>query len=378
MQLITQDKIDGLRPSVYSSLAMAFAGIGDAFLYPFLPIYSKEIGVPAIWIGVLLSINRFVRIFLSPVTTLILEKFHPRQVTIVASYVAMCCTIGYGLDAGVIAWILLRSLWGLCFSALRVSVASFAFHHQHKGLALGLSNGMYEIGPLIALSLGPVIVFYVGIEYTFYVLALLSSMALYFSHKISGNDLVISRKSFTTSRTYSSMNILTFLIAFTAEGLVIIVMTVIIQRQFSMEALEAASISSGMLILRRICTLIVSPVGGMIIDWFGSRKILFVSVLCLSTGVVLVVSKFLFTGLILIFVSYPISNAVVTLAAVAGQGNQIRVMNHQTVFKDAGAATGTLFGGFFLFSPHLNNILLTTALLPILIVITFIRPSKVL
>jgi len=45
-----------------SSFAMAFAGLGDALLYPVLPVYGEEMGFSVFWIGVFLSINRFIRI----------------------------------------------------------------------------------------------------------------------------------------------------------------------------------------------------------------------------------------------------------------------------------------------------------------------------
>ncbi len=51
------------RRALISSGVMAFAGLGDAILYPILPVYAKELGLPIIYVGLLLSINRFVRIF---------------------------------------------------------------------------------------------------------------------------------------------------------------------------------------------------------------------------------------------------------------------------------------------------------------------------
>lgn len=365
----------GLKPSVYSSLAMAFAGIGDAFLYPFLPLYSKEIGIPVVWVGVLLSINRFVRILIGPFITFIFQHFQPRQVSIAASFVAVCCTISYGLNAGIFSWLLFRILWGICFSVLRVSVASFALKSQSTGVVLGLSNGIYEIGPLIALCIGPFIVLHVGIEHTFYVLAVLSSLALLFSYKIPANDWATSPSGSISIREPTFVSVLAFVTAFIADGLVIIGLTVCIQREYSLPIIEAATISSGLLILRRICNLLVSPIGGMIIDYFGFRKIIFASVLLVSAGLILLTSHFVFAGLTLIFISSPVSNAALMLAA-AGNENHLNAINQVTISRDAGGAAGTFLGGIFLSAVHLDTIMLMTALVAIFLVVTFIKPSK--
>ena len=49
-------------PTAISALVLALAGLGDALLYPTLPLYAAQLGVPLIWIGVLLSINKFIRL----------------------------------------------------------------------------------------------------------------------------------------------------------------------------------------------------------------------------------------------------------------------------------------------------------------------------
>ncbi|CAM5244082.1 hypothetical protein BSAF29S_03686 [Bacillus safensis subsp. safensis] len=61
--------MDHRRKQVVSiSLITAFALIGDSMLYIVLPIYWKKIGLSSIWeVGLLLSINRFIRIPLTPV-----------------------------------------------------------------------------------------------------------------------------------------------------------------------------------------------------------------------------------------------------------------------------------------------------------------------
>src|SRR5688572_28401107 len=106
---------------VYAALALAFASFGDAFLYPYLPVNSAHAGVPVVWVGVLLSINRFVRIVANTFVIRLFALYGLRVVTIAAATVAIFSTAGYALASGIIAWLLFRILWGLAFSALRIS-----------------------------------------------------------------------------------------------------------------------------------------------------------------------------------------------------------------------------------------------------------------
>ena len=50
------------RATLLSAAIISMAGLGDSFLYPALPLHADQLGVPVIWIGVLLSINKFVRL----------------------------------------------------------------------------------------------------------------------------------------------------------------------------------------------------------------------------------------------------------------------------------------------------------------------------
>ena len=42
---------------------MSLALLGDALLYAVLPVYAADFGLTLPWVGVMLSANRFVRVF---------------------------------------------------------------------------------------------------------------------------------------------------------------------------------------------------------------------------------------------------------------------------------------------------------------------------
>ena len=357
------DKFKNLKSPVYSSLAMAFAGIGDAFLYPFLPLYAATIGIPVVWVGFLLSVNRFTRILFNPIVVKCFDNLNVKAVTVLASMLAIVSTVGYGLNLGLLSWITCRIIWGLSFSALRISTATYALSHQNKGLALGLSNGLYEIGPLIALTLSPFIVSHFSIEKTFYILAAISSLALLFAFNTPSLNYVPVKKGGVKLTRVSIVNVLSFLNAFIAEGIVIITLSIFIQVHYKIPILGIAAIASGFLFFRRICSLMLSPIAGIITDRLGIRKVLFISILLVSLGVMFLINNILFVGLLFIFSFSAIGNTVFPLAVFSKSKDKVRAIAQNSLFRDSGAAFGTLLGGILLLGFYLNFVLLICALM---------------
>ena len=100
---------NGLKEPAYAALAITFASFGDAFLYPFLPQYAELMEIPVVWIGILLSINRFVRIVFNPFVTGLFNKHGVRKTTIMAAILAIISTMGYGLGLGLLSLIIFRT-----------------------------------------------------------------------------------------------------------------------------------------------------------------------------------------------------------------------------------------------------------------------------
>ena len=376
MQNDFKNNFNSLKPSLNSSLAMAFAGMGDAFLYPFLPLYSTSIGIPVAWVGFLLSVNRFARIFLSPLVLAGFRNFGVRNITILASVLAVFSTIGYGLNLGLAAWILCRVVWGLCFSALRISTATYAVHSNKQGLRLGLSAGIYEIGPFLALLAGPLIVLQFDLEHSFYILAAVSSISLFFAYNSPALQYIPAREERTVIIIPSITNVLTFFTSFITEGVLIITIGFFIQQYYTLSIPEVASIAAGFLLFRRVCHLVVSPVGGVLVDRAGLRKMLIVSLLCINLGVIFIVSNALLSGLILVFSFSAVINVIFPIAASMNAKNKIRAIAQNSIFRDAGAACGTLVGGLLLQGIYLNDFLMTGVVLQFFLVLYWNKTVK--
>lgn len=143
---------------VVVSLVTALCLLGDSMLYVVLPIYWREAGLLSLWeVGLLLSVNRLVRLPLNPFIGWLYTKISLRTGLVIAVCFAALTTAGYGWVQGLWLWVLLRCLWGFSWSLLRLggffTVISYA-DEQHRGYLMGLYNGLYRLGSLFGMILG--------------------------------------------------------------------------------------------------------------------------------------------------------------------------------------------------------------------------------
>lgn len=116
--------------------------LGDTFLYAVLPTHAPELAVPIVWIGFILSINRFIRLFSNSWVAHLFSRYGFKRITILAALFSVISTFMYGLASSLIVWIIARVIWALCFSALRISSINYSLDAPKQGLGLGLSRGL--------------------------------------------------------------------------------------------------------------------------------------------------------------------------------------------------------------------------------------------
>lgn len=150
------------------ALVTALSLLGDSMLYIALPLYWDQVGLESLWqVGVLLSINRFVRLPIAPFVGWLYKRMSLRTGFLVATAIGAITTLGYGLFNGFIAWIILRSLWGVAWSFFRIGgLASVSFYAEDKelGKAMGTYNGLYRLGSLFGMLLGGILVPIIGLK----------------------------------------------------------------------------------------------------------------------------------------------------------------------------------------------------------------------
>lgn len=144
------------------SIVTALSLLGDSMLYIALPIYWKEAGLESIWqVGILLLINRFIRLPFNPLVGWIYQKISLQTGLIIAVILGSVTTLGYGFVKGFIGWLILRGIWGIAWSFFRIGGLSTVVYYaeeNHRGKAMGLYNGLYRLGSLFGMLLGGLLV----------------------------------------------------------------------------------------------------------------------------------------------------------------------------------------------------------------------------
>jgi MFS family permease len=370
-------RIGEMKLPLFASFSLSFALMGDAFLYSFLPVNALSIHVPIIWIGVILSINRFTRILLNPFILLIFSRLGFRLPVIVAATTALFATAGYGAGLGIAILLLLRILWGISYSVLRVAAITYAMDYPKKGLALGVSQSVIESGPLLALLIGPFLFEVISPSSIFLVIAFLSTPGIYFAFKLRERGRAPGRQfSFKVSFP-SVFNRLAFLGAFAVEGmLVVLIGPLLMDAQPNWSAVKITAAAAGFLSFRRVCSLLISPFAGWSADRYGLHNIYSGSILLISLGLLLATNGWVVSGLILVFTFYNINASLAAGVASAGKSDVTHAVSDNATFRDAGSAFGALSGGFLLTNYHLNLIFMAITLLLIFLVWVYYRHSK--
>jgi len=153
---------------VLPGLVIAFGMIGDTLLYAVLPLYHDDFGLSLAMVGVLLSLNRWIRLLANSGVAAIGEKVGPHALMIAAATGAAISTTFYGLVEGTAIQIAARILWGMSYSALNLSTLAYAVSDRaNAGKRVGTSRAAIGVvqamslvgGAWLALQVGPRSVF---------------------------------------------------------------------------------------------------------------------------------------------------------------------------------------------------------------------------
>ncbi len=146
------------QPVVIVALVIALCLAADSMLYIALPIYWKEAGLGSLWeVGIILSINRFIRLPINPLIGWLYNRISLRQGLLIAVICALISNLGYGLANNLWSWIILRCIWGIAWSLLSLggllTVTNYSTEYN-RGQLMGTYNGLYRLGSLFGMLLG--------------------------------------------------------------------------------------------------------------------------------------------------------------------------------------------------------------------------------
>ncbi|WP_408006650.1 MFS transporter [Pseudalkalibacillus sp. A8] len=156
------------KPVVIIALVTAVCVLGDAMLFIVLPLYWQEFGLTSLWqVGILLSINRFIRLPINPLVGWCYLRINKRTGVLLAVILAMLTTFSYGWLQSFWPLFIMRCLWGVAWAFLRLGgylTVIDTSTDNTRGHLIGLYNGLWGLGGLVGMLAGGILADLVGIE----------------------------------------------------------------------------------------------------------------------------------------------------------------------------------------------------------------------
>ena len=353
-----------LGATTLSAAVLSIVLMGDALIYVVLPVSAGAFGISIVWVGVLLSANRFVRIVSYGAIARATTAFGLRNATIVACIGGASSTVMYWLFDG--GWLLLvaRLLWGLSFAGLTLTTLAYAVADRRRaGTRVGLSRAIQQFGSLFALTAGAWIAGQFGPKSAFLFLGLASFLALPFALALPRERAVPRESRPRWLPRPHALDWLFFAVGFAVDGVFAMTITIILA---DLVSLEAAILGGGIVLsLRRVGEAVFAPIGGWLGDRLGTETALFAATALTLAGLAAIALGGVYAGA---------GAAIVGRAAIAALGpatvavrsppeHLMHRMATMQTWRDFGAALGPLLSGFFLAGFAISAIYLALALI---------------
>ena len=170
------------RHVVLFALITAICLLGDSMLYIVLPMHYAEAGLSSLWeVGIILSVNRLIRLPLNPFIGYIYKYISERTGIILAVTLATLTTVLYGVADSFALWVLARIVWGLAWTLLRLGSLFCILRvatDSNRGQLNGLYNGLYRLGSLVGMLVGGILADIADLPTTAFVFGALTALAI--------------------------------------------------------------------------------------------------------------------------------------------------------------------------------------------------------
>ena len=384
-------------PVTITSLSVAAALLGDAMLYVVMPSRPELWYISIFQVGILLSANRLVRLFTNPASAYIVARFgvyQPFQWSLLAS---LSVLVAYALTSSFTLLLLARLTWGACWSTLRLVsqwIASDQSDETNVGFNLASNASLIRIGSIGGALFGGILSDYIGYKLTFSIFGALTILswlvwrnASSYRNKPIGEHLKGERHNFLAL--LKNLDILLLGMSGLAIGLVInglmsASLGHFIRSSFGTDfsllfiSFTVTAYTGLMLGFRSFSEVFVGPFGGYISDRYGRLKVLVISVVLSSVGLLLVsvTDDILFTTIMiaLIFAAGVLlmMQLLPLVSVVAEQNSRSGVFSVYNTFQDFGSALGPLIGLSLVSATYLSLLYQSSAVLLIILVLLLV------
>jgi DHA1 family multidrug resistance protein-like MFS transporter len=136
--------------------AVGLSLTGDSTLYAVLPNQIQEVGISLGVVGVLLGVNRLIRIPGNPLAGALCDRVGRRRPLLLGLFLGILSTLGYGLVRGFWPLLAARLLWGTAWALINVSGVNMVLDWSLPA-DRGRMAGFYQVAYMLGLSISPIL-----------------------------------------------------------------------------------------------------------------------------------------------------------------------------------------------------------------------------
>jgi len=323
-------------------LVIAVAMIGDTLLYAVLPLYHEQFGLSLAMVGVLLSLNRWIRLVANSGVAALGERIGPHALMIAAAIGSAISTTIYGLVENATIQIFARVLWGISYASLNLATLAYAVSDRaNAGKRVGASRAAIGVVQAMSLVGGAWIVLHAGPQQVFLIYGALTLISL-------GAALLLPRlppepatkKGFRLPVPHR-LEVWGFVMGFAGDG--VFLLTLAFLMKDSITSMAAVMATAMLLALRWLVEITTGPIGGWIGDRFGARHVAIVNGALLVLGFVLIAADHEVAGALLVVMTRGMFNTLIPVLVIErGQGSVLSSQASYSTWRDFGAAVGPL------------------------------------
>jgi MFS family permease len=279
-------------------LAVCLSLFGDLTLYAVLVTQLDEVGLSLAAVGIMLGVNRLIRIPGNPLAGILLDRWGRRRLFIFGMLLGVLSTASYGLARGFWPFLVSRLAWGIAWTFINVGGMAMVLDVStrfNRGRLTGLYNTWLWVGFALGPLIGGFLVDIIGFRPAMLTCASLTAVGLAVSvaalpetaRSANGDtqseprptlprrlDDVLRRGGNLLRADYSLATVLwLFLITqFAGEGVVFSTISLLLQQRFGQKValgslmLGVASASGALLGLRALLASAVGPLAGHLSD----------------------------------------------------------------------------------------------------------------
>ncbi len=341
----------GSRPTVLAGAVLTLTLASDAVLYLLLPLYFESFGLTLVWVGILLSANRFVRLLINPWLVPWFQRYGARTALLQAVVLASLASLSFVWLHS--PWILLaaRLLWGCAYALMRLGCLHYATQDGGRRMTnLGWYTSLQEVGPLLVLLLAPLLIGWISMQavlllaFLFCLLAFIPALMLPAAESERGQS---ARAQLPWPNAWHR---LTFMVCMLFDGLLLVLFApLLVADGWSIGM--ALTLASALMVMRRLFNLGLGAVA-VRFEWvddsgawmMGALLAMLAASGLITVGALLPGAALAIVGHGLFMILAPKQLADAAPSTLARQ----QTLNAFTFWRDVAAASGALLAGLLL------------------------------